>query len=796
MISVKHRTIIRMDWRIVCVAVICLVITHQVTCGHERKHTDVILIGATGDLAKKYLWQSIYQLYLKHNDENTTFTFYGCGRSKFEDGRELLEIFLHKNVNCDFTPEIKVCEKKKRNFMKMVKYFPLRTDIDFQNFGLQLDMQINNRETIEMGRLIYLSIPPSAYVSMAAKMWNCCYIRTEKSWNRLVLEKPFGSDHSSAVSMAEEIAKNFKEEEIYRVDHYLGKSVVKQILPFRQANKQLLEPLLTREHVARVEVVMKETIGVLGRIDFYDQYGVIRDVMQNHLTELLALVAMDLPDDITDTKNVDKNRVRFLSQVDSVRRNSVLIGQYANYVSQAESEKHNVTMSKFTPTFSAAKISVSNRRWSGVPFLVVSGKHLDERSSFIRVVFKDNDFCIAGCHHHNGSHWRGQKQIIFQIGHGNLPSAGILVSKDLFKPVLSSSLKDLPITADDIAMYGQSLNEFTFLVPADNLPAYITVIEDMYLGRRESFVSTDRLIKLWRIWSPVLSDLDGVLPRLYQPPEDRSLNFKLTTDGLQYLFKDNLNVITDHYYGNTFASLPASYLGRPIFFKSSEELLFHSVAELIFSTITKGLEAQEHINIAFSGGRTPARLFQVLVDTYSSIPWEYIHIWQVDERCVSNQDDDSNFKMIQHYLIQNINIPYFNIHPMQVDIHGRLCSPVDKATAMYEAEIQYHIRDLQFDLILLGLGTDGHTASLFPNKTYERTSLVAMDTVKSRMTLTFPLLNKGRQLIVLATGSKKHGILLDLLDDKKTVSDYPILGVKPAIGNLTWFVDYDAWFGR
>ncbi|OWF53086.1 GDH/6PGL endoplasmic bifunctional protein-like [Mizuhopecten yessoensis] len=781
-------------WAALCVILGCIGM-HLVLCSGDKKtHTDFVLIGAGGDLAKKYLWQSMFQLFINHANDNTTFNFYGCGRSNYEEGRDLIDNILQKHISCEFMSYSDLCEKKKVSFSKIVRYFPLKTDLDFQNFGLHLEMGDSN-EAVEVGRIMYMAIPPSAYASMAAKMWECCYGKAPMMWNRLVLEKPFGSDYQSAVKMAEEIAKYYKEEEIYRVDHYLGKSVVKQILPFRHANRDILEPLLTSDHVSRVEVVMKETIGVQGRIDFYDQYGIVRDVMQNHLTELLALVAMELPDEITNTEQVDKSRLRVLSQIKSVNKNSVLIGQYADYVMQAQSEKENVTMSKFTPTFGAARVEVRNRRWSGVPFILVSGKHLDERSSFIRVVFKENDFCISGCRHHNGSHWKGQKQIIFQIGHGNLPSAGIMVSKDLLNPALPSSLKDLPVTADDIAMYGQSLNDLTFLVPKDNQPAYVTVVDDMFLGRRESFVAKERLLSLWRLWSPVLNDLQGIAPRLYQREEDRSLNFKLTSNGLQYMFTDKFNAILESTYGQQFSSLPASYLDQQLVIKPTEDILIHAAAEYILNAINERLKVKDDINIAFSGGNSPTKLFQILVDKYQQIPWEFIHIWQVDERCVSRQLDGSNFKLLHDHLIRNIRVPYMNVHPMTVEVADRVCSPGDRGNAIYEEEIRHHIPDLQFDLILLGVGSDGHTASLFPGKSHEGSSLVAMDTVKARMTLTLPLLNKGKQILVLVTGSKKHDILMTLPDDKKTATDYPILGVKPVVGNVTWFVDYDAWFG-
>ena len=539
----------------------------------------------------------------------------------------------------------------------------------------------------------------------------------------------------------------------------------------------------------------------VGRIDFYDEYGIIRDVMQNHLTELLALVSMDLPHDITNTREVNKMRSGLLRQVRSVTRENTVTGQYSKYLEEALEEKDNITTSKFTPTFGASLLDIHNVRWSGVPILLVSGKHLDERSSFIRIVFKDTEFCIAGCHHHNGSHWKGQEQIIFQIGHGNLPSAGILISKDLFSPNVPNTMEILPVTADHLALYGQSLNEFVFLVPLQNTDAYVTLIEDMYRGRQENFVSTERLMALWDIWTPLINSISETVPKLYMEKEDRSLNFKITSEGLRFVHDTEYEYHREILHPRI-VSLPSTFLDSKVKFDQSDELLSKQAAIDIMEIIHRSSIDGRNVNIAFSGGTTPLKLLKNLA--LSAITWDHVHIWQVDERCVTQTDHNSNFNTIHEELLKYVSIPYVNIHPMPVQSGGRLCHNKDNGAQVYEDDIKFHVfgNSSHFDIIILGVGTDGHTASLFPGnavvkETSSLVSLVIGESVKpSRMTLTLPAINKSSRIFVLVTGKKKHGIVLNLMNKTKSVLDYPMLGVHPSQGNMTWYIDYDAWIGE
>lgn len=198
----------------------------------HTSHTDFVLVGALGDLSKKYLWQGIFELYLKYNDVSNTFRFYGCGLRNSDVGQLALTQILKEKVTC--TKSDDNCVDLKYDFVKNVRYLSLKTPEDFENLSVKLDSFYSNKtKSWRKGRIFYLAIPPSAYTNTVENLHKCCYHGNENSWSRVVLEKPFGSDKESANHLVQGVAKYFREEEIYLVDHYLAKSVVKQILPFR-----------------------------------------------------------------------------------------------------------------------------------------------------------------------------------------------------------------------------------------------------------------------------------------------------------------------------------------------------------------------------------------------------------------------------------------------------------------------------------------------------------------------------------------------------------------------------------
>ena len=534
-----------------------------------------------------------------------------------------------------------------------------------------------------------------------------------------------------------------------------------------------------------------------GRLDFYNQYGVIRDVMQNHLTELLTLVAMDLPKALS-SQDVSTKRMAILQHVQPLTSKQMLIGQYSRYIKDAQEENVTMEASAYTPTFAAAVLYIDSLRWNNVPFVIMSGKHLYQRSSYIRIIFKDNEFCVSSCSNKNGSHFNGAKQIIFQIGHGNLPSAGILVSKNLFIPNLPEGLKTMIVTSHDSSVYGKNIDDYNFAVPTENSDAYVSLIQDLYSGNQQSFVSTERLKRLWEIWTPILKE-EEKLPRLYAEGLDLSLNFRITNRGIE--FKDKYETVVkqeaDKY--TPVISIPHSFIGQKLIVEDTEKL-YQSLADQIYSIAQRLIQEKGTFHIAFSGGNTPVKLFRIFVSQFPEFPWKWTHIWQVDERCVHPDDPKSNFRLIQSELLHFIKIPYHNIHPMPVFLAGKVC--YSESTNIYYEDLLFHFsNNSSFDVIILGVGTDGHTASLFPGSSLldEMTTTVSLTSTEAsprRLTLLYPMINKSKNIFAIVTGKAKHNIVDELSDKDLTMRHkYPILGVTPDYGNMTIYIDNEAWFG-
>ncbi|XP_046559770.1 GDH/6PGL endoplasmic bifunctional protein-like, partial [Haliotis rubra] len=718
----------------------------------KHRHTDIVIIGGMGDLSKRYLMQGFYSLVTKYTTEHNSFTFYPTGRTDPESTEPILSKVLDERLTCEKT-DGPASKKSKEDFINSVKYSQLKTDEHYKTFcdGMKIKWEnlMNGKLNADIEVIFYLSIPSSGYLS-AAKYINK-YCRTKK----VVLEKPFGLDRQSAKAMGLELSNSFNEEETYRVDHYLGKTVVREILNFRKQNDHM-KALLNKDHVEQVEIFMKETIGVQGRIDFYDQTGVMRDVFQNHLTELLTILAMEIPQNSSSSVDIKVNKLRLLKQIEPAKMSSTLLGQFSDYLKDAEKEQADLEKSKFTPTFAAVMLKVHSPRWDGVPFILAGGKKLDERSGYVRVVFKRNTVCVNNCRDKN------LQQLIFYIGHGELKTPAILLSKSIGQPVWPQGVSDQSSVTVPSELFGQKSEDLFIGIPHRDPAAYTVLIEDLYLGIKDSFIGTNHLLSLWDIWTDVSSLSSIHPPKIYNAGDkDGKLSIRVTNNKLEYTenISDSATMVNGEapIQNETFGQTPSSFLGNK--------------------------------------GKSPIILFETLAQHFADIPWRYVHIWQVDERCVPATDKDSNFGTIEEYLLKFL--PYFTIHPMPVEITGKLCSANDNGLQLYQDLIKDQISDKRFDYIVLGLGADGHTASLFPNdlslsaiRQFTAYAYGPEDSFETqRMTLTLPVINKAKQISVFVTGKGKRQILKQLEDAEGSKVEYPILGVKP---DVTWFIDSEA----
>ena len=531
---------------------------------------------------------------------------------------------------------------------------------------------------------------------------------------------------------------------------------------------------------------------VVGRTQFYNSVGVIRDVMQNHLMELLVLVAMETTDSASINDVLERKR-ELLRQIQEIDTSNVLIGQYRSYDSEQSEYANTTTNSEsLTPTFAAVALHVNNPRWHGVPFLLVSGKKMDEKKAFIRIIFKNSHFSAGKIEKHDNK----RKQIVFYIGRlDSRFSPMILVSKSLLKPKPGVGWRLSEPDADAVLL-GQPMNDMYQLVPEETIEnAYSTLIEAMYEGQRHMFVNTESLLASWRVWTSCLKAVDGRKPRLYDGGDSRMewLDFSCINGRLEFTHKDvqwevpvGDETITRH--------IPGTFRGERLVAGMIDDVIVRLAEDL---RVRAGRAVRENgvFHMAVSGGETPLALWRYVTSASGHyFPWwDRTHVWLVDERCDSNS---SNFFELDTHLLRHVGVPYWNVHPMAT------ASPScpDDADVAYESLIRQFTD--RMDFVLLGVGTDGHTASLFPGPRGNYTEKWVVHTIAGpglvspqRLSMTETFLNAASHIAVLVSGVAKHDIIKTLAGNITDNAMYPIVGVKPHNGTLTWYVDHNALFG-
>ncbi|KAK5616029.1 hypothetical protein CRENBAI_018484 [Crenichthys baileyi] len=762
-------------------------------------HVSVVIVGGTGDLARKYLWQGFFQLYVDQVSGGNTFSFYGGGLSPSEKATPILFEIL-KAVTCSKDVSQERCAILKDQFLRLSQYRQLKALEDYQELAKHIEQQLQQEGMTEAGRLFYLSVPAFTYAGIAEKINSSCR-PADGAWLRVVLEKPFGHDYRSAQVLATELLGALKDEEMYRIDHYLGKQVVSKILPFRMENRKLLGPIWNRHHIERIEIVLKETLDVKGRIAFYDEYGVIRDVLQNHLTEVMALLTMKLPANVSNSGEVLRNKLEVLSSMLPLGKNQAVIGQYQNYKTEVQQElnktKEHVSL---TPTFAAVLAHIDEAQYEGVPVLLISGKMLDERVGYARVLFKNDVFCLQS---QNNVHCK-PKQIIFYFGHGSLKYPAVLVSKNLFKPALTGGEWKEVTEHKDVSVLGLQISDYYVQTPTTEREAYAELVSHIFAGQKNNFVSTENLLASWEVWTPLLSGLKGSFPRIYPGGADNGDMLDVHLRGKELRYNSEVVIISPDKMGgtsgNSFQVMQGKFRNTEMVSAWTEELVERLAADMQ-EAAEAAVQESGVFHLALSGGSTPLALFHRLVLHHFSFPWRDTHVWMVDERCVPLTEMESNFHSMHEHLLHHVKIPYYNIHPMPVQLNQRLCVEEDGGAQLYEKEINKLVNGSSFHFVLLGVGYDGHTASLFPGGKLNEPgeSLVALteSPIKphQRMSLTFGAINRARTVALLVMGKGKHELVTQLSRVQENLEKYPVTGVKPANGRLVWYIDYDALLG-
>ena len=356
---------------------------------HPPGPCSIIIFGASGDLTKRKLIPALYHLFRSRLISKRFFVM-GTARTAMDDDafRKAVEGAVRQR---DDYSAADWGDLAKRIYYRPIDY----GDVDaYRELAAAIDEK-DRRHGTGGNMIFYLATPPSLYETIVENIGASGLNEEKRGWKRVVIEKPYGRDLESAKKLDRVVHQSFREDQVYRIDHYLGKDTVQNIVMLRFANA-IFEPLWDRRYIDHVQITVAETLGVEKRAGYYEQAGVLRDMFQNHLLQILSLVAME-PPSVFESEHVRDERVKVLKAIrplplDSMR-DHLVIGQYtAGKVDGARvpgyRNETGVAPDSMTPTFAAMKLHIDNWRWNGVPFYLRSGKRMAKRSTEVSIQFK------------------------------------------------------------------------------------------------------------------------------------------------------------------------------------------------------------------------------------------------------------------------------------------------------------------------------------------------------------------------------------------------------------------------
>ena len=350
----------------------------------QEQKVLITFFGATGDLASRKLYPALFRLFQKGFIRNH-FAVIGTARREWTD--EHFREVVVKSVQ-SLTEDVNQAEEFASHF-----YYQAHNVTDTHHYVVlkELSEKLDQQYGIEGNRIFYLAMAPSFFGTITQHLKDEALL-TENGYNRLIIEKPFGKDYESAQILNEQLRHSFDENQIYRIDHYLGKEMIQNITAVRFANR-VFETMWNREHIDNVQITLAEQVGVEERGGYYETSGALRDMVQNHILQILALVAMEPPQSF---EAVRQNKINVLEQLrhyspDEVAKNFVR-GQYGPSLDgnlPGYRQDQNVSDDSNMETYVAGKVFIDNERWKDVPFYVRTGKSLNSKTTVIDVVFKE-----------------------------------------------------------------------------------------------------------------------------------------------------------------------------------------------------------------------------------------------------------------------------------------------------------------------------------------------------------------------------------------------------------------------
>ncbi len=451
---------------------------------------SVVVVGASGDLARRKIFPALFALYCQ-GFLPADLTITGFARSELSDDAFRERITEH--LTCRYTPGEKDCARKMEAFLNHCHY--VSGQYGSTDAFLDLFMHLQQYEPhSRTNRLFYLAIPPSVFLDVARAIGNAgfVYCGDRTPWSRVVIEKPFGEDRDSSDALVHELSLVFSDNQTFRIDHYLGKEVIQNLLVLRFANR-IFEPLWSREHIKSVQISWAEPLGVEGRGGYFDQYGIIRDVVQNHLLQMLSLVAME-PPQRRSSESIRREKVKVLRSIKPADLDNMVLGQYSAAPDRdppcpGYTEDPTVPDHSLTCTYAATLLHVDNPRWEGVPFLLRAGKALDRKTTEIRILFRELENCVF-CGPETSA---APNELVIRVQ----PDEAIMFRITNKVPGL-----DLDLETRDLDL--QYDTAFSELIP----DAYEDLLLDVIQGEKSLFIGSDELAAAWDIFTPVLHAID------------------------------------------------------------------------------------------------------------------------------------------------------------------------------------------------------------------------------------------------------------------------------------------------
>ncbi len=439
-----------------------------------------VIFGGTGDLSRRKLLPALFRMFERGHLDNVRVL--GLSRESNSDA-------AFRDMAREALSAAKITGDVAARFIEHVHQYSIgrSTPEDFRGLAARLE-ELEREYSLKKNRVFYLALPPGAVPSTAVGLGEAGLSRAEGGFARLIVEKPFGRDLTTATELNRILQAHFDESQIYRIDHYLGKETVQNLLVFRFANV-IFESMWNRERVRAIEITMAEDLGVGSRAGYYDTSGALRDMVQNHMTQLVTLVGMEVPTAF-EAAAIRYEKIKVLRSIVPLDATDVVRGQYAageigGQKVRGYLEEEGIPRNSDTETFVAMRLGIDTWRWQGVPFYLRTGKRLGQRLTQIAVHFRDVPVSIFKpvCQNPDTT-----DVLVITLQ----PDEGFSLHFDVKTPGQPFNLRRVPLSFK----YNQLFKDMP--------EAYETLLADVWHGDQTLFVHAEEVQQSWRLYTPLV----------------------------------------------------------------------------------------------------------------------------------------------------------------------------------------------------------------------------------------------------------------------------------------------------